>query len=108
LKNALYVGDLVAQRQHVSALGSMKRKRTPKEEHVILKDALDFYRMLGLEIPESADEENHVEVEQGGLHLAFNTTESVQAILGGWEWIYRTSGAERYTLGRALCDHQGS
>ncbi|HUC92099.1 MAG TPA: recombinase family protein [Paenibacillus sp.] len=38
LKNAVYVGNLVAQRQHVSALGSMKRKRTPKEEHVILKD----------------------------------------------------------------------
>lgn len=34
----VYVGDLVAQRQHVSALGSTKRKRTPKEEHVILKD----------------------------------------------------------------------
>jgi site-specific DNA recombinase len=38
LKNAAYVGDLIAQRQHVSALGSVKRKRTPKEEHVILKD----------------------------------------------------------------------
>lgn len=38
LTNPVYVGDLVAQRQHVSALGSSRRKRTPQEEHVVLKD----------------------------------------------------------------------
>jgi site-specific DNA recombinase len=38
LTNPVYFGDLVAQRQHVSALGSSRRKRTPKEEHVVLKD----------------------------------------------------------------------
>jgi DNA invertase Pin-like site-specific DNA recombinase len=38
LTNPVYVGDLVAQRQHVSALGSAKRRRAPKEEHVVIRD----------------------------------------------------------------------
>lgn len=45
-----------------------------------MKRALDFYRMLGLEIPESANEEHHVEVEQNGLRLAFGTWESAKDI----------------------------
>lgn len=47
-----------------------------------MKRALDFYRMLGLEIPASENEEQHVKVEQHGFLLAFDTRESVQAILG--------------------------
>ena len=50
-----------------------------------LQRTLDFYRMLGLEIPASANEEHHVEVEHHGLRLAFDTRESAQAVLGSWE-----------------------
>ncbi len=50
-----------------------------------MKRALDFYRMLGLEIPESANEEHHVEVEHNGIRLAFSTRESAQVVLDGWE-----------------------
>lgn len=46
-----------------------------------MQRALDFYRMLGFEIPESANEEHHVEVEQNGVLLAFGTWESAQIIL---------------------------
>lgn len=45
--------------------------------------ALNFYRTLGLEIPASADEEHHVEVEQNGFRLAFDTWEMAEGILGG-------------------------
>lgn len=44
--------------------------------------ALNFYRTLGLEIPASADEEHHVEVEQDGFRLAFDTWEMAEGILG--------------------------
>lgn len=50
-----------------------------------MKKALEFYRMLGLEIPESADEEKHVEVEHNGLRLAVATRESAQVVYGSWE-----------------------
>lgn len=38
LTNPVYIGDLVAQREHVAALGSTKRKQMPKEEQVIIKN----------------------------------------------------------------------
>ena len=47
-----------------------------------MQRALDFYRALGLEIPSSADEEHHVEVEQNGLIFAFDTWEMAEGILG--------------------------
>ncbi|WP_405153451.1 VOC family protein [Paenibacillus sp. FSL K6-0108] len=47
-----------------------------------MKRALDFYRLLGFEIPASANDEQHVEVECNGLILAFDTRETVQTILG--------------------------
>jgi uncharacterized glyoxalase superfamily protein PhnB len=50
-----------------------------------IKRALDFYRMLGLEIPESANEEHHVDVEHNGIRLAFGTWESAKSILDGCE-----------------------
>ncbi len=42
-----------------------------------MKQTLDFYRVLGLDIPESANEEMHVEVNQGGVRLAFDTVDSL-------------------------------
>lgn len=50
-----------------------------------MKRSLDFYRLLGLEIPENANEEQHVEVEHHGFRLAFDTQETVQVIFGRWE-----------------------
>lgn len=50
-----------------------------------MKKALDFYRLLGLEIPDSANEEHHVEVAGDGVRLAFDTIEIAKSVYGGWE-----------------------
>ncbi|MEX2461224.1 MAG: recombinase family protein [Paenibacillaceae bacterium] len=39
LQNPVYVGDMIAQRTTVAALGSNRRKRQPKEEWVFLKES---------------------------------------------------------------------
>ncbi|MCC3374258.1 VOC family protein [Cohnella sp. REN36] len=55
---------------------------------IVVKDmrkALDFYRRLGLNIPESASEEGHVEVDQSGFRLAFDVRETAKEVYGGWE-----------------------
>lgn len=45
--------------------------------HVAVADmskAMDFYRRVGLAVPEGADEQPHVEIDLGGdAHLAFST-----------------------------------
>lgn len=47
--------------------------------------ALAFYRLLGMEIPAEADEEQHVEVTlPGGLRVAWDTRELMQSIHEGW------------------------
>ncbi|MGD7008254.1 VOC family protein [Metabacillus sp. 84] len=50
-----------------------------------MKKALNFYRILGLEIPEQANQESHVEVSQNGFRLAFDTQEMIRDIYGSWE-----------------------
>ena len=40
---------------------------------------LAFYRRLGLDLPAEADARPHVEVEVGGLRLAFDTEEVIRA-----------------------------
>ncbi|WP_284645321.1 VOC family protein [Paenibacillus silviterrae] len=50
-----------------------------------MKQALAFYRVLGLDIPESADNEKHVEVVQEGFRLAFDMQETIKEIYGGWD-----------------------
>ncbi|MDF2678860.1 MAG: putative mitomycin-binding protein [Brevibacillus sp.] len=50
-----------------------------------MKKSLDFYRLLGLEIPESANTEMHVEVAQDGLRLAFDTVEVAKGVYGSWD-----------------------
>ncbi|MBD2869265.1 VOC family protein [Paenibacillus arenilitoris] len=50
-----------------------------------MKKALAFYRALGLDIPESADAEPHVEVAQDGFRLAFDTRETAIGVYGGWD-----------------------
>lgn len=47
--------------------------------------ALDFYRLLGLEISPGEDEEPHVEaVSSNGLRIAWDTLELTQSIHQGW------------------------
>jgi uncharacterized glyoxalase superfamily protein PhnB len=50
-----------------------------------MKKALDFYRLLGLEIPESENGNVHVDVQQSGFRLAFDTQEVIADVYGGWE-----------------------
>ncbi|WEK53462.1 MAG: VOC family protein [Candidatus Cohnella colombiensis] len=50
-----------------------------------MKEALDFYRALGLEIPESANGDMHVEVVQSGFRLAFDSQQMIKDIYGSWE-----------------------
>jgi uncharacterized glyoxalase superfamily protein PhnB len=45
---------------------------------------LAFYRRLGLDIPEEADGEGHVEVQVGGLRMMFDTVEVVSSF-SDWE-----------------------
>jgi catechol 2,3-dioxygenase-like lactoylglutathione lyase family enzyme len=46
---------------------------------------LAFYRQLGLDIPETADHEPHVDIElAGGMRLAWDTEETIQSFDPGW------------------------
>lgn len=58
--------------------------------------SLGFYRVLGLEFPEGADAEGHVETTlAGGLRLAFDTVEIVRSFDEGWS---APSGSPRMSL----------
>ena len=45
---------------------------------------LAFYRRLGVDLPDGADAEGHVEVEVGGMRLAFDTEETIRSFDPGW------------------------
>ena len=45
---------------------------------------LAFYRRLGLEIPADADGQPHVDVELGGLRLAFDTEDTIRSFDPDW------------------------
>ncbi|QKW09982.1 VOC family protein [Streptomyces sp. NA04227] len=50
-----------------------------------LAATLAFYRQLGLDIPEGAESEPHVEVAlPGGMRLLFDTEETVRSFNPGW------------------------
>lgn len=55
---------------------------------IIVRDmgnALNFYRLLGLDIPAEADSESHVEFKRpGGFRLAWDTVELMQSIHPDW------------------------
>ena len=61
---------------------------------------LAFYRRLGLAIPPEADAEPHVDVDLGGLRLAFDTTATILSFDPGWT---APSGSHRAALAFA-CD----
>jgi catechol 2,3-dioxygenase-like lactoylglutathione lyase family enzyme len=56
---------------------------------------VDFYRHLGLVIPAGAEAAPHVDVDLGGVHLAFDTREVVLASEPGWT---PPSGGHRIAL----------
>ncbi len=63
--------------------------------------SLAFYRRLGLDIPESADNEPHVEITlRGGLRLAWDSVETVRMFDPDWT---APSGSARTGLA-FLCD----
>jgi uncharacterized glyoxalase superfamily protein PhnB len=47
--------------------------------------ALAFYRRLGVDVPDGAEDEPHVEVKlPGGLKLAFDTVETIRSFDPDW------------------------
>ena len=46
--------------------------------------SLQFYRVLGLEIPVDSDTEPHVEVAMGGFRLAWDTIEVLTQVYDQW------------------------
>ena len=68
-----------------------------------MASALAFYRRLGLEIPAEADAEPHVDVDLGGIHLAFDTRETILSFNPGWT---PPSGERGMALGFA-CESPG-
>ncbi len=62
-------------------------KPRPAVIEIVVADmagALAFYRRLGLEIPPEADTEPHVDVDLGGMHLAFDTRETILSFNTDW------------------------
>ena len=71
---------------------------TPAVIGIVVADmpaSLAFYRRLGLEIPAEADGEPHVEVDLGGVRLAFDTRETVLSFDPSWT---EASGGPRMSL----------
>lgn len=56
---------------------------------------LAFYRRLGLDVPPDADAAPHVEVEEAGLRLAFDTEEVIRSFDPGYT---RPEGSQRMSL----------
>ena len=70
----------------------------PAVVELVVRDmaaALSFYRRLGLDIPAEADAEPHVDVDLGGLHLAFDTRDVILAFQPAWT---PPSGGHRVAL----------
>lgn len=47
-----------------------------------MQKSLDFYRLLGFNLPTSANLEDYVELDQGCVRLSFNTKKMVTPIFG--------------------------
>jgi catechol 2,3-dioxygenase-like lactoylglutathione lyase family enzyme len=62
-------------------------KLRPAVIEIVVADmagSLAFYRRLGLDIAAEADAEPHVDVDLGGLHLAFDTRETILSFNPTW------------------------
>jgi catechol 2,3-dioxygenase-like lactoylglutathione lyase family enzyme len=66
---------------------------------IVVKDmgrSLAFYRELGMDVPEDADGQPHVEATlPGGLRLAWDTVETIRSFLPDWQ---PPSGGQRIGL----------
>lgn len=49
-----------------------------------MREALKFYRLLGLEIPEASESEPHVEVSSGDLRIAWDTVDLLREVYDDW------------------------
>lgn len=55
---------------------------------IVVKDmrhALEFYRAVGLDIPQGAEKEDHVEVKANGYRIAWDTEEMVKGFNPAWQ-----------------------
>jgi catechol 2,3-dioxygenase-like lactoylglutathione lyase family enzyme len=83
------------------------RAMTPRPDLIGLVVAdmaasLAFYRLLGLDVPEAADDQPHVEHQlPGGLRLAWDTVETIRSF--DPEWTPPDGGSPRIGLA-FLCD----
>lgn len=50
-----------------------------------MRAALDFYRAVGLDIPQGAEKEDHVEVKANGYRIAWDTEEMVKGFNPAWK-----------------------
>jgi catechol 2,3-dioxygenase-like lactoylglutathione lyase family enzyme len=46
--------------------------------------SLRFYRALGIPVPEDQDAEGHVDVEAGGIRMAWDTVEVLKQVYPDW------------------------
>ncbi len=73
---------------------------------VVVRDmaaSLAFYRRLGLALPAEADAEPHVEIDVGGVRLAFDTEDTIRSFDPDWT---RPSGGHRLALAFACASPQ--
>lgn len=59
----------------------------PAVVELVVRDmaaTLAFYRRLGLDLPTGADGEPHVDVDLGGVHLAFDTEDTIRSFDASW------------------------
>lgn len=54
--------------------------------HVVadMTRALDFYRLLGLEIPQGVEAQPHVEIHANGYRIAWDSLEMIKGIYPDW------------------------
>ena len=79
---------------------------TPKFDLIglVVKDmaaTLAFYRLLGLDIPQGAEKEGHVEVQVGGIRLAWDT----EAVVSSFDAERRFTDSQGRIGLAFLCDH---
>jgi uncharacterized glyoxalase superfamily protein PhnB len=73
-------------------------KPRPAVVELVVSDmpaALAFYRRLGLDLPADADAAPHVEVDLGGVRLAFDTVDTIRSFDAEWT---PPSGGHRVAL----------
>jgi catechol 2,3-dioxygenase-like lactoylglutathione lyase family enzyme len=73
-------------------------KLRPAVVELVVSDmpaTLAFYRRLGLDVPPSADAEPHVDVDLGGVRLAFDTEATIRSFDAAWT---PPSGGHRMAL----------